>query len=241
MIGKLAVLFSILLTSAAMIDGQKAADVQPPSDADTATNKLVEGRVTAVQDGDTISLKARGGKVYAVRLQGIDAPDENQEWYKESRKSLSDLLMNKQVKVLLYKADRDGRYIASVYFQGRDVGLVQVEGGMAWYYKKFGYEQSAAGRKLYAQAEAKARTEKLGLWADADPTAPWVFRGEEKPAETVPHLAAAAPATSTAAPSPGDARKYILGPRGGCYYVSASGRKVYVQEKSLCSGPTTKP
>lgn len=33
---------------------------------------------------------------------------------------------------------------------------------------------------------------------------------------------------------PGSGRSYIRGPRGGCYYYSSSGRKVYV-DRSLCN------
>ena len=51
--------------------------------------------------------------------------------------------------------------------------------------------------------------------------------------------------TPTEAPSPSDAptpqptrsienRAYIRGPRGGCYYISGSGRKVYV-DRSMCN------
>ena len=46
----------------------------------------------------------------------------------------------------------------------------------------------------------------------------------------------AAPGTQTPTmPSSGQtgARKYITGPRGGCYYVTASGRKQYV-DHSMC-------
>ena len=38
----------------------------------------------------------------------------------------------------------------------------------------------------------------------------------------------------TPARSTGTSRGYITGPRGGCYYYSASGRKVYV-DRSLCN------
>jgi hypothetical protein len=32
-------------------------------------------------------------------------------------------------------------------------------------------------------------------------------------------------------------RKYILGPRGGCYYLNENGAKVYVRNKELCTKP----
>lgn len=42
--------------------------------------------------------------------------------------------------------------------------------GMAWHYKK--YSKS----KVYADLEQKARNEKIGLWNDAHPIAPWNWR-----------------------------------------------------------------
>jgi micrococcal nuclease len=46
--------------------------------------------------------------------------------------------------------------------------------GDAWHYTK--YSKSAP----LAAAEANARRQKLGLWAQANPVAPWLFREESK-------------------------------------------------------------
>ena len=59
--------------------------------------------------------------------------------------------------------------------------LEQIKAGMSWHYKKYQNEQSDEDRKLYAQAEAKAREEKRGLWIDADPIPPWVWRKSKLP------------------------------------------------------------
>jgi len=40
--------------------------------------------------------------------------------------------------------------------------------------------------------------------------------------------------TETNPPTTSESRGYIRGPRGGCYYISGSGRKVYV-DRSMCN------
>jgi endonuclease YncB( thermonuclease family) len=51
-----------------------------------------------------------------------------------------------------------------------DVNLAQVRRGMAW-----AYVQYATDRRIF-RAERKARAAKRGLWADAHPVPPWVWR-----------------------------------------------------------------
>lgn len=197
---------------------------------------LIEGKVVRVLDGDTLSVRTPEGPVHIIRLQAIDAPDEKQDHAKKSRRNLEELVEDKDVKVVAHKTDQAGNLIGSVYLLGRDIGLVQIEMGMAWHFKQFGYEQTAASRKSYAQAEAKAKAERLGLWEKGNPVPPWEFRGE-KPVPDRANVKAPVKAGATPAPEPegSGSRKYMLGPRGGCYYVSASGRKVYVDDKSLCT------
>jgi endonuclease YncB( thermonuclease family) len=190
--------------------------------------------VVAVEDGDTISVLTGGKISYQVRLQGIDAPEDRQPYFDKSRKHLSNLLLKEPVKAVFYSKDSNGRLIATVYQNGRDVGLMQIENGLAWHYKRFSYEQTAGARKSYADAQAKAVAERKGLWDDKKPIPPWVFRGDTFAMDpNVPVNGANGSATST-----GD-RKYILGPRGGCYYLTDGGAKVYVQDKSLCAAAST--
>ena len=53
---------------------------------------------------------------------------------------------------------------------------MQVERGMAWFYRQYQREQSPNDRRLYESAEVAAIAEKRGLWRDADPVPPWEFR-----------------------------------------------------------------
>ncbi len=74
------------------------------------------------------------------------------------------------------KQDRYGRQVGKVLVNGQDVNLVQVERGMAWFYRQYQREQSPNDRRLYEAAEDAARVDKRGLWRDADPMPPWEFR-----------------------------------------------------------------
>lgn len=58
-------------------------------------------------------------------------------------------------------------------------------------------------------------------------------QAETKPATTQPAAAVTTTADASAPKSDSTDRKYIKGPRGGCYYMNASGSKVYV-DKSFC-------
>lgn len=228
---------------------QKVKEKVPEADqAALNENKvsLVKGRVKAVYDGDTLGIEGKDKKIYSIRLQGVDAPENGQNYGKAARENLALLVRDKVVVVIVHDKDKLDRYIGSIYLNGMDIGLRQVEAGMAWHFKKYSYEQTADDRKRYAQAEQKARTDRLGLWEDKAPVPPWEFRGDD-----TADVRAVAPATLTGTPTgetknaepavkPGSSptRTYIIGPRGGCYYVNDSGSKVYVKDKSVCGKPS---
>ena len=55
-----------------------------------------------------------------------------------------------------------------------------MKAGLAWHFKKYEEEQEPQDRLTYAAAEQQARAAKLGLWQDANPTAPGDWRQEVK-------------------------------------------------------------
>lgn len=134
------------------------------------------GRVVAVEDGDTIVVADDGNGTYKIRLQGIDAPEGVQPFGDRSGQSLSEMVFGKQVEIEWSKRDRYRRLVGKVLREGNDVSLQQIKVGMAWHYKFYQNEQSGNDRELYATAENKARTERLGLWSDENPLPPWQFR-----------------------------------------------------------------
>ncbi len=137
----------------------------------------IVGRVVRVADGDTITVLATGGTrsvasatQHKIRLQGIDAPEKKQAFGNASRKFLSGLVANREVRVTYAKRDRYGRILGTVFVDGRDINLEMLKAGMAWHYKK--YDTNPA----YAKAETEARTARCGLWQDKNPTPPETFR-----------------------------------------------------------------
>ncbi len=142
---------------------QKVADTAPTIQINDLFI-LVEGKIKKVFDGDTFNVETKDGKVYLIRMLGIDAPEMNQDFGDKSQKKLSDLLLGKDATVIIRKRDSSGRYIGTVYSGGEDINLLQIETGMAEYFKQNGYEPMGVDRKLYEQAQQKARTEQKGLW-----------------------------------------------------------------------------
>ncbi len=59
-----------------------------------------------------------------------------------------------------------------------DVGLAQIESGLAWHYKRFQAEQTLEERDRYSRAEQEARTKREGLWKDFQPVPPWEYRSQ---------------------------------------------------------------
>jgi endonuclease YncB( thermonuclease family) len=138
--------------------------------------ETITGNVVGVADGDTITVLDADKVQHKIRLAGIDAPEKKQAFGNRSKESLSDLVFDKTVNVETEKRDRYGRQVGKVLVNGQDVNLVQVERGMAWFYRQYQREQSPNDRRLYEAAEDAARADKRGLWRDAEPLPPWEFR-----------------------------------------------------------------
>lgn len=134
------------------------------------------GKVISVADGDTITVLDADKVQHKIRLAGIDAPEKKQAFGNRSKESLSDLVFDKTVNVETEKRDRYGRQIGKVLVNGQDVNLVQVERGMAWFYRQYQRKQSPNDRKLYEAAEDAAKAGRRGFWRDSDPVPPWDFR-----------------------------------------------------------------
>ena len=132
--------------------------------------------MVGVTDGDTLTLLDSARTRYKVRLAGIDAPEMDQPFGQRSKRELSRIAFGTDVVVVTTKRDRYGRVVGKVIVNGTDVGLRQIEQGLAWHYKEYMREQAKADRDVYAAAEERARGSGIGLWADNAPTPPWEWR-----------------------------------------------------------------
>jgi|SRR5580765_146939 len=155
----------------------KSTTSQPSSPAGSQT---LTGRVVRIADGDTVTVLDATATQHRIRLQGIDAPESHQAFGTQSKKSLSEMIFDRDVTVEYDKTDQYGRLVGKILLDGKDVNLEQVKAGMAWHYKEYQREQTPEDRELYARAEDEARKARRGLWADADPVEPSEFRKEQK-------------------------------------------------------------
>jgi endonuclease YncB( thermonuclease family) len=138
------------------------------------------GRVVGIADGDTLTILDDGNQQFKVRLAGIDAPERGQPFGQTSKQSLSDLVFGSIVQSYCNKLDKYGRWVCLVVVDGKDANLEQVRRGLAWHYKEYQSEQSAADRESYADAEHSARDKHVGLWSEASPTPPWEWRAASR-------------------------------------------------------------
>jgi micrococcal nuclease len=135
----------------------------------------ITGKVIAVTDGDTFKLLTASKEIIVIRLNGIDAPEKGQEFWRQSKTKLSTLLFNAPIKVVKKGKDKYGRTIGDVFtVNGLLINEELVKAGFAWHFTK--YSRSP----VLAAAERKARATKLGLWQNATPMAPWDFRKRKK-------------------------------------------------------------
>ena len=148
----------------------------------------LHGKVVGVSDGDTITVLDDLRNPRKVRLVGIDAPEKNQPYGTQAKQHLATLVFGKPVVVIWHKYDRYRRIVGQVRLAAPgacglpdcahvdDVGLAQIESGLAWHYKRFQAEQTPEERDRYSRAEQEARTKREGLWKDFQPVPPWEYR-----------------------------------------------------------------
>jgi endonuclease YncB( thermonuclease family) len=136
----------------------------------SAQQQTITGRVVGVSDGDTITVLDDQKRQYKVRLDGIDAPESNQDFGSRAKQSLSDLVFGKMVTVISAKRDRYGRIVGQVLCDGKSANIEQLRRGFAWFYRAYAKELKPGIAEAYELAENAAKTSKRGLWSDPSPT-----------------------------------------------------------------------
>lgn len=136
----------------------------------------VRGRVVAVADGDTLTLLDENKVEHRIRLSGIDAPEKRQAFGERAKIAMSGRAFGRDAEAECRKVDRYQRRICVVRVDGKDLGLAMLEGGFAWWYRKYAAEQPKAERDAYEVAEFNAKASRVGLWSDKNPTPPWDWR-----------------------------------------------------------------
>jgi endonuclease YncB( thermonuclease family) len=127
------------------------------------------GRVVGVADGDTINV-LRDGRTVRVRLDGIDCPEDGQDFSQRARNFTRVLVFDRTVEVNVLDVDQYGRLVARVRTGDQDVSVELVRAGLAWHFTRYSKDP------VLAQLEREARTEKRGLWVQPNAIPPWTYR-----------------------------------------------------------------
>src|SRR6185436_7531641 len=104
-----------------------------------------------------------------IRLDNIDGPERSQSYGDTSQALLHAALADTPMTLTVHGEDTAGWYGTAQLEDGSDLGARLVEMGFAW------AAQRAADPDLPV-LQAQARRARRGLWAFADPVAPWEWR-----------------------------------------------------------------
>lgn len=143
----------------------------------TPPKKETAYKVIGIKDGDTLVI-LMDGKEQTVRFTHVDCPEKKQPFGNKAKQFVSDRCFGTYV-TLVYdeknKYDRYKRLLAEIILEdGRNLNKELVKNGLAWHFKRFSKSEE------YAQLENKARSQKIGIWSEPNPIAPWDWRKPKK-------------------------------------------------------------
>jgi len=128
-------------------------------------------KVVGVKDGDTVVVLDSLNNQTTLRLAEVDCPEKDQPFGTKAKQFTSDQIYRKQIKYIVTDIDRYGRSIAKIYYDdNKYLSAEIIKNGFGWQYKKY------STSKDLANFENSARLQKVGLWYDKNPLAPWDWR-----------------------------------------------------------------
>jgi micrococcal nuclease len=144
-----------------------------PSPAAPRPQRIEEGIVARVADGDPVTVITPNQTKLRIRMWGIDAPETpkgtkfpGQPYGKEAEAYLKQLVAGKRVSVEIYQVDGYKRLLSTVFLDGKDINLAMIEAGLAEVYR--GPESGNPYTLQYQAAEETARAAKKAMWAQGD-------------------------------------------------------------------------
>lgn len=145
----------------------------------TQAEKVVwRAKVERVIDGDSLQVRHQGVQK-EIRLIGVDTPEYTQPWGKAATYFVMNVCLDQEVTLEVYGQDKYQRYLVKLYVQENELNHLLVEQGYAWVFPKL----TAESRPL-KKYEQEAKRQKIGLWQQDNPVAPWVFRRQKKKRKT---------------------------------------------------------
>ncbi len=129
-------------------------------------------RLEKIIDGDTVTVSKENSPPATIRILGIRAFDAKVEkdaasvFGREAVEELSRLMANRPVRILLNTPPKDsqGRFLATLYVNDRDLGLELVKRGLVLVYSVYPFPSMP----IYLQEQELAKAKRRGLWADRE-------------------------------------------------------------------------
>ena len=144
----------------------------------TVCADTLHGVVIVVIDDDTVLFKpdhyAPGSRAFLkVRLADIDAPETGQPYAEAATEALKEWVLKRRAQLETVATDAYGRKVGRLTVDAQSVNAELVRRGLAWV--------STRGRERNGilALQREARRAQRGLWQDATPTPPWVWRREQ--------------------------------------------------------------
>ncbi len=133
-----------------------------------------QGRVHRVLDGDTVHLLRDTGQIVRIHLYGVDAPELGQPYGAAAVRFLRRAASEARVRAVAEGRDEDGRPLFILRVGNQVLNVQLVRKGLAWWDRS-----QASHEDRFRRLEKRARADKRGLWAQADPVPPWRWRAQK--------------------------------------------------------------
>ena len=132
----------------------------------------LKAKVIGIKDGDTVVVLDSLNNQITLRLAEVDCPEKSQPFGTKAKQFTSDQIYLKTIKYVVTDIDRYRRSIAMIYYDtdNKYLSAEIIKAGMGWHYKRY------STSKELALLEDNAKKNKIGLWVDNNPIAPWEFR-----------------------------------------------------------------
>jgi len=121
--------------------------------------------VNRVIDGDTVECDK-----LKIRLCGADAPEKSQSYGAAATAKLTQLSLNKNVRLVTTGTDIYGRILAEVWIKNRFINAELIRFGLA-----YTYGTCPTQKTFLENAEKRAIANKLGVW-QSEQIKPWIYR-----------------------------------------------------------------
>jgi len=121
--------------------------------------------VSRIIDGDTIECEK-----LKIRLCGADAPEKSQPYGAAATVKLTQLALNKNVRLVSNGTDVYGRILAEVYLNNRFINAELIRSGLA-----YTYGSCPTQKAVLINAEKGAIANKFGVW-QTEQIKPWTYR-----------------------------------------------------------------